>query len=230
MRNDNFMRKHLLSMLSIIGILVITVTITGIAWSRFREEDVKIMQIETYHQRKWYMFGRLETPGEVTAERIVTEAGSLPGVIEQDNLNKKISFYITNGPEAGKFAKEDLTYSMEVLVTNTLNPTDLVLMLRYKDEATEEQKAIIATPFRIGPEDPLYKSIGDGYVYKFFVDKPVTSVNGDGTTVTTYEKAEFTAVLPGKSLNYHGYDLQIVGQPEAGLLEIEVIEITQAQN
>ena len=217
-------------MLSVIGIMIITVTITGIAWSRFREEDVKIMQIETYHQRKWYMFGRLETPGEVTAEKIVTEAGSLPGVIEQDNLNKKISFYITNGPAVGKFANDDFTYSIEVLVTNTLNPTDLVLMLRYKDEATGEQKAIMATPFRIGPEDPLYKSIGDGYVYKFYVDKPVSSVNADGSTITTYIKEEFTAVLAGKGLNYHGYDLQIVGQPEAGLLEIEVIEIAQEQN
>lgn len=252
-------------MLSVFGILTITVLFTGIAWSRFREEDVKVMQIDTYHQRRWYVYGQLENETDITAEKIVTRAKPLPGVIEQGNEDKKIRFYVTNGPAVDKYNTTDLTYSIHILVTNTLKPEELDFVLRYTD-TDGTQKAINATAVRITQDDPLYKSIGDGYIYKFIVEKEVELVNpapAVDTPVTMEETGEGTEGIPGEStgendgeiagddentgntvivteefkavlghgeLKYHTYDLQIVGQPDAGLLEIEITEIIANAN
>lgn len=230
------MKKQLLSLISLFGIMGITLLFTGIAWSRFSAEDKKIMHIDTYHQRRWYVFGQLEDETDISAEKIVTEAGSLPGVIQQANENKNVRFYVTNGPRKDRFNSTDLVYNIQVLVTNTLKPEEIDFVLGYTD--TEGQhKAVTAIPVRITEDDPLYKSIGDGYVYKFMVERDVQVIQtengqtgeGDSSTdtgTTATVKEEFTAVLPAGSLNYQAYDLQIVGQPQAGLMEIEIIEVS----
>ena len=78
-------------------------------------------------------------------------------------------------------------------------------------------------PTRIKEGDILYNTIGDGWIYEFYITETVT----DGESVTEIER-EYTATLPEGTaetpLHMHTYDLQIVGQAEAGLLEIEIIE------
>lgn len=226
-------------MISVFGILVITILFTGIAWSRFREEETKIMRVETYHQRRWYLYGQMEDDTDITAEKIVSQAPNLPGVIEQGAEDKKIRFYVVNGNAKDKYNDSDMTYSIRVLVTSTLNPGDLTFILQHLESNT----TMTAVPTQITQEDPLYKSIGEGYIYEFFVEAPSDQTQTDVTEETetdtgagtetetgddtTAKPAEYTAVLKGKELSFHSYDLQIVGQPDAGLLEIEITEIAQ---
>lgn len=213
-------------MVSVFGILLIAILFTGIAWGRFREEETKIMRVETYHQRKWYLYGQLEDATDITAEKIVSQAPSLPGVIEQGSEDKKIRFYVVNGNAADKYNESDVTYSVRVLVTSTLNPNELTFILQHLESNT----TMTAVPTQITQDDPLYKSIGEGYIYEFFVEIPSDQTETDAETETgsaATEQAQYTAVLKGGKLSYHSYDLQIVGQPDAGLLEIEIIEVTQ---
>ena len=230
-------------MVSVFGILLITILFTGIAWGRFREEETKIMRVETYHQRRWYLYGQMADDTNVTAEKIVSQAPSLPGVIEQGAEDKKIRFYVVNGNAKDKYNDSDMTYSIRVLVTSTLNPGDLTLILQHLESNT----TMTAVPTQITQENPLYKSIGEGYIYEFFVETPsdqpqTDETEGTGTEINTEtdnetgtdtdtdataKPTEYTAVLKGKELSFHSYDLQIVGQPDAGLLEIEITEIAQ---
>ncbi len=247
MKNSRIIRRNLLSLIGVFIMVLTMLAVMGVAWARFSEEDKKIMRIETYHDRQWYIYGGDYSAGdadEILPETVIANE-VLPGVIEWNDNERRIRFHVTNGKKADSYGKEDFSYSIWVLVTNTLKPTDLTLMLQYYEGDTV--KSITAEPERITEDSQLYKSIGDGWIYKFYVDATVTDTTqnntqtqtevtegtgdtGTGDTAqgtTTPARAEFVDTLKGGQLSMNTYDLSIIGQAEAGLLEIEIIEYTQ---
>ena len=123
-----------------------------------------------------------------------------------DKNEQRIRFYVTNGNSPNKYGEQDFIYSIRVIVTNTLKPSDVEVYLEYKEN--DELKTISSAAEKIEAGSELYMSVGEGWIYYFNVD----------------DQREFENTLAGGKLSMNAYDLCITGEAEAGLVEIEIID------
>ena len=187
--------------LLLLCLLLCIVLMTGVTFARYRQEFAPVSYTFQADSNDMIVLG-----GVVTQTWL--ESGQWPPVAQgwtTAGESALLEFSVSNGTPADGYARRDQIYTVQLIAGLGIGaPENLTVTLLYEEDAQPVQLTGVAEPIQEG--SLIYKSCGDGWVYRF--------CDAAGN--------EIQFELSGGALRYQNYLLAVAGDVDPVLTKLQV--------
>jgi len=196
----------MIAIISVLLLLVCGFSVVGTAWGRYKTTEkfdltYSVKAMEFLRLRGWCSSAEEALAGNWRAlDKKWSEQR-----LDDGTLVSSMDFCISNGDNAQAFFDDEAIYDICVIGTLDAGPEKLqVILKRYMPDGTEA--VFLGAATAIVKDSVLHHTVGDGWIYRFY-DENGVELNGS---------------LSGGGLTYQNYRLEVTGDTEACLLELQV--------